>query len=638
MTDRAAELAADIRRGRETGEVVRTQLRVDDRVLARVTDGIYRRPSSAFRELISNAYDADATEVVLQTDAPRFERIVVRDNGRGMSPETLADLVSHIGGSSKRTAKGRRLGTVSANDSSLSLGGRQLIGKIGIGLFSVSQLTQHFQVITKRRGDPFRTSAVIVLKTHTEERLAAEADTGVFETGTVAITSEPAADVDTQGTEIILMELTPQARELLQSAERWGLLDRAAAGDVDGAQPASPSYHIGRVSADDADLYLEEPVLPWTAADPPEVKFRKLYDAVRGEVRLRKATPNVAESLDQYLGMIWLLSLAVPVAYIDRHPFELTAADGIGFYRLTSRSADRVEPAEGETIGECLGLTSATDPMGGFRVLVDDVELARPISFDRDLHGASGIGRPLMFFGKVASGLGAVPPEIGGGALSFEAYFYWNQRITPKENNGCLVRINNASGVLFDPTFLNYQVSELTRLRQLMSEVFITEGLDSALNIDRESFNYSHPHYQYLQKWVHFAVRQTTNRLKQLNKELLERRKAVRADESVSQLSSLVDRVWQSRRGADAEPPPEVQILRSGQSSLALSARERGVLVLDPAVLMPGRGGAAGDGVDAARIEALAKVLAAYGLLEDLSYSDQERLIADVAAVFMTVS
>ncbi len=74
-------------------------LAVDDRVLARVTDGIYRQPSSAIRELISNAYDADATKVVVHTDAPRFNRIVIRDNGQGMSTEALAYLIKHIGGS-----------------------------------------------------------------------------------------------------------------------------------------------------------------------------------------------------------------------------------------------------------------------------------------------------------------------------------------------------------------------------------------------------------------------------------------------------------------------------------------------------------------------------------------------------------
>jgi hypothetical protein len=631
MQDRAEELALEIRRGRESGEVVRTTLRVDDRVLARVTDGIYRRPSSAFRELISNAYDADATEVILQTDAPRFERIVVRDNGLGMSPEVLAELVTHIGGSSKRTAKGKRLGTANPSDPTLSPGGRRLIGKIGIGLFSVAQLTQHFQVITKRRGDDFRTSAVVVLKTHTEEMLAAASDTHVFEPGTVTITSEPATDIETQGTEIVLMELTPQARELLQGFDRWTLLDRAEVGDVDGAPPMPPTYHIGRVARHDADIYLRQPQLPWWPSDPPDTKFRKLYSAVREEVRTRKAIPNIEESLDHYLGMIWLLSLAVPVRYIDRHPFELTAEDGIGFYSLTSKSAEPVELTGKETIGERLGLTSTVDPVGSFRVLLDDVELLRPISFDRDLHGTSEIGRPLMFFGKVTSGLGAVPPDIGGGALSFEAYLYWNQKITPKENNGCLIRVNNASGVLFDPSFLGYQVSELTRLRQLMSEVFITEGLDAALNIDRESFNYSHPHYQYLQKWVHFAVRQTTNRLKQLNKELLDARRATAAGHRVSRLENLVERVWRNRKGSDAELPPEVRVAPGGQTVLA--DRERGVLVFN-ADILEAEAAARDSTIENAQLEALVKVLTAWGLLENLSWEEQQSLVADIAAVF----
>lgn len=629
MQDHARDLAAEIRRSRESKEVVHTTLRVDDRVLARVTDGIYRRPSSAFRELISNAYDADATEVIIQTDAPRFERIVVRDNGCGMSPEMLANLVTHIGGSSKRTAKGKHLGTVAEYDPNLSVGGRRLIGKIGIGLFSVAQLTQHFQVITKRKGDNFRTSAVIVLRTHTEEALANDAGEQAFETGTVTITSEPASDIETQGTEIILMELTPQARDLLQSTDRWASLDRAQ--DGDGTVPTPPSYHIGRVANNDGDVYTQEPKLPWNAPDAPDMKFRKLYEAVRQEVRTRKATPNIEESLDHYLGMIWLLSLAVPVSYIHRHPFDLMAADGIGFYHLTNKSADPVELTGTETIGQRLGLTSSIDPVGAFHVFVDDIELLRPISFDSELHGNSGIGRPLMFFSKVTSRLGEFPPEIGGGALSFEAYLYWNQKITPKENNGCLVRINNASGVLFDSSFLGYQVSELTRLRQLMSEVFISIGLDAALNIDRESFNYSHPHYQYIQKWVHFSVRQTTNRLKQLNKELLDKKRNERADHHASYLESLVERVWRDRKGDDAESPPEVRLTPNGQA--LLTDRQRGVLVFDADAVMA-ETGARGSAVEGTQIEALVKVLAAWGLIENLSWKEQQSLVADIASVF----
>src|SRR4051794_27097115 len=74
---------------------VQTELRTDERGLARVTDGIYRQPSSAIRELVSNAYAADARRVVIRTDRPRFRTISVEDDGIGMTPAALAHLVHH---------------------------------------------------------------------------------------------------------------------------------------------------------------------------------------------------------------------------------------------------------------------------------------------------------------------------------------------------------------------------------------------------------------------------------------------------------------------------------------------------------------------------------------------------------------
>jgi hypothetical protein len=71
------QLADKIVRSGETGKAVETKLTTNERVLARITDGIYRQPASALRELISNAYDADASEVVILTDAPRFSSIIV---------------------------------------------------------------------------------------------------------------------------------------------------------------------------------------------------------------------------------------------------------------------------------------------------------------------------------------------------------------------------------------------------------------------------------------------------------------------------------------------------------------------------------------------------------------------------------
>ena len=84
-----AVLAADIQ-GSSSASPANTVLRTDERVLARVTDGIYRQPGSAIRELVSNAYDADAKQVVIKTDRPRFHTLSVEDDGIGMTPDALA--------------------------------------------------------------------------------------------------------------------------------------------------------------------------------------------------------------------------------------------------------------------------------------------------------------------------------------------------------------------------------------------------------------------------------------------------------------------------------------------------------------------------------------------------------------------
>lgn len=141
------QLAAEVRRSSGPEMPVYTTLSTNERVIARVTDGIYREPSAALRELISNAYDADATQVVIKTNAPWFDRIMIEDNGLGMRPEVLAHLIKNIGGSAKRTLQGEELGISRNDDTTLSPSGRKLIGKLGIGLFSVSQLTRSFQIM-----------------------------------------------------------------------------------------------------------------------------------------------------------------------------------------------------------------------------------------------------------------------------------------------------------------------------------------------------------------------------------------------------------------------------------------------------------------------------------------------------------
>lgn len=67
--------AEEIIQNINTNKRASTILKTDQKVLARITDGIYRQTSSALRELICNAYDADAENVYIETDVPRFDRI-----------------------------------------------------------------------------------------------------------------------------------------------------------------------------------------------------------------------------------------------------------------------------------------------------------------------------------------------------------------------------------------------------------------------------------------------------------------------------------------------------------------------------------------------------------------------------------
>ena len=207
----------------DTGKVSEATLSTDDRVLARITDGIYRQPASAFRELIANAYDADAENVIIETDWPRFSKISVRDDGNGLTIESLARLINHIGGSPKRVMAGVSIGVGNKKDPSLSPAGRRMIGKIGIGLFSVAQLTRHFQIITKIKGSTHRLVAEITLETYTEDDLASfsQKEDVTYKTGTVRIKAFPAEDKNDHGTEIILLNIRPQTKDLLRSKEIW---------------------------------------------------------------------------------------------------------------------------------------------------------------------------------------------------------------------------------------------------------------------------------------------------------------------------------------------------------------------------------------------------------------------------------
>ena len=614
---------------------VKTVLRTDEQVLARVTDGIYRQPGSAIRELLSNAYDADAQQVVVKTDRPRFRTLSVEDDGMGMTPAAIAHLLHHIGGSAKRSPEGAELGIADTEDPTRSPSGRRLIGKIGIGLFSVSQLTHRFQIITKTAGDPFRTIALVVLRQYSDESMPPMDEQGEYKAGLVTIWREPAADTDSHGTTIILTDMRPQTRNTLQSRDLWQVIDAPSSPEpADARNSRPPVYHIGRVSAEDPDV-LEGDAdaydrLPWEHHDRPEIAFEKLVKAVWEH----QGTPNpqLERLFDYYLRMVWQLSLSIPAPYVSGNPFALPLQDKLHLFEMPkSGRATEFKLANNETIRMKKSIGSASEDGNDFRVLIDDLQLARPLKFT-DLPATNhAVKKPILFIGQCREEFDGVPPEFSGGPLAFEAYLMWASKIAPTEHRGVLVRVHGSSGTLFDPTFLRYQVSEQTRLRQISCEIFVSEGLEAALNIDRESFNYAHPHAVYITKWLHASLRHVAAVQKRIANEIRQAKREAAATKEEESLLKVATQAWQDEADDPGAEPPPVKFMDEENPTSAEPGAYRFRRV--PVFGKPTGRRTLKDKSAERKLRTIVQLLAAYGILDSLTDRQQERLLAGMCQI-----
>ena len=329
--------------------------------------------------------------------------------------------------------------------------------------------------------------------------------------------------------------------------------------------------------------------------------------------------------------------------YVGKHPFDLTGTDEPQVFEFDLANSQAAQLKLGKaSVRDCLKFRS---PERGsnmpFKVLLDDVELRRPIRFSGLPVTSNALKKPIIFVGGASPDLSHIPEQERGGNLSFEAYFLWTPKVVPTEHNGLLVRIADASGTLFDESFVKYQVSEQTRLRQLTAEIFVTEGLDAALNIDRESFNYAHPHYQYLMKWVHRALRQLMTTHKGLAATVREEIRTQQREEYSDKLHQLVQHEYRRVLQEPSARPPAVVFAADGDGDVT-SHRRKGGLVFRASEVFAGIAAAKKrvKSTEMVRLEekmkAIAQVLEAYGVLDRLRYERQQELLCTIASILVS--
>jgi hypothetical protein len=304
-------------------------------------------------------------------------------------------------------------------------------------------------------------------------------------------------------------------------------------------------------------------------------------------------------------------------------------ADAFMLSNQPKGAAQRIDPAGAGPIRKRAGLKDSVGPIGKFDVFFDELKLFRPIKF-KDLPTTNNaLKTPLVFIGKCREEFSKLPRELSGGPLAFEAYLFWTPKVAPVEHQGSLIRIHGSSGTLFDSTFMRYQVSELTRLRQITCEIFVSEGLDSALNIDRESFNNAHPHSVYITKWLHSALRQLASAQKRLASDAREQTRGESKGIAVSEIQRVASQVWKQETDDPGANPPSIELSNTGAKSVASGE----AYVFSRAAVAPSRPrtqtpkAKAQDAILEEKLKAIAQVLASFGLLDVIPKRKQEKLL-----------
>ncbi len=262
---------------------------VHEKALAHLSRGMYRSPASAIRELVSNAWDANARNVWIDTNYPNFFQLSVRDNGDGFSKDEFERLMSGNIGNSEKRPKGEPL----IND-------RPTIGRLGIGMLGIAQICGAFKITSKpAAGKPF--CARIHLYDLLKERLDQDDSNLIKPIETKSENTEDLSLKEIDVGEYEYIEFDPSSMEQ---------------GTIIVTDDIHPTF---------VQTFLESLSLP---------EFKPVSRTWAASLEVLSKTHSL-QQLGEYWRLIWELSASCPIPYVslDALPERLAAAE---HKRLTS--------------------------------------------------------------------------------------------------------------------------------------------------------------------------------------------------------------------------------------------------------------------------------------------------------------
>ena len=207
-------------------------------------------------------------------------------------------------------------------------------------------------------------------------------------------------------------------------------------------------------------------------------KFNKIMEMIKKNSNIYKSQFDLTKNIGNYWQMIYEIATTVPIKYMDNGPIIINSKKYV-------KINDHLE-----------SLNQSINKLD-FTVDFDGIILKKPILL------------PVQDNLKMETNYDIFPIDEkfifeDGTALKFRGYLYnQDSSIYPPQLRGIIIRIKNTAIGGIDQNFMDYMYGEKLFQNWTFGEIFIDEGLERAMNINRNAFNTADLHYQKLKQYLH---------------------------------------------------------------------------------------------------------------------------------------
>ena len=443
-------------------------LKLSPKIIQHISSQMYRSPASGIKELAINSFDSGAKKVEISMTFQdigndyKLNQLIVEDDGEGMSPDDLNYVFTNIG-QSKKT----KVLDFDADDSFNKETKRPTIGRIGIGMLSIASACQQFDIRTKKAGEEEGFRAQISLSNFDKIAMS-NTSLSSFNAGTANIFQfKDGANKSKSYTSVEIKTFKkPFMRDLVSDIENSLLVTMTK---VEGIENANQ-----------------------------ETLFTIFTNHISSVPKLEKLS-----KLDSFIAQ---MALMLPIEYLSDGPIreKIKRKDG-SFYSVSD--------ANNEILKELKNRLSSYDFKVFFTLnLIDKdgrtntvrLQLFKPILYptksDLEQFTPEELNPSVYVLQKDDKIQNELDREV---TISIKGYVYHqNRRIWPAEFRGLFYRVFDVGiGSKFMDEMRVYTTNPIVAF-QMAAEIFLDQGFQSAVNVDRESLFEGAYSFRYLKAYL----------------------------------------------------------------------------------------------------------------------------------------